>query len=190
MSHNKIRKTITRKDFLKLLSAIGGSIIATPVLNACQRLGLIEPSATSPAPTSTSIIPSSTVEPLPSNTPVPTDEVEEGFAKLALVKTRDRAAGIRQAIELLGINPVQGKRVFLKPNFNSADPAPASSHPTTLRTLIELMQEMGAGHVTLGDRSGMGHSHPVMKALGVLEMADEMGFETLSFEDLRNKDDW
>jgi uncharacterized protein (DUF362 family) len=52
------------------------------------------------------------------------------------------------------------------------------------------MQEMGAGHVTLGDRSGMGHSHQVMKALGVLEMADEMGFETLAFEDLRNKDDW
>jgi len=190
MFQNKTGKPITRKDFLKLLSAVGGSIIATPVLNACQRLGLIEPSATSPAPSSTSVIPSSTSEPLPTNTPVPTDEIEEGIAKLALVKTRDRAAGIRKAIELLGINPVQGKRVFLKPNFNSADPAPASSHPATLRTLIELLQEMGAGHITLGDRSGMGHSHQVMKALGVLELAEELGFETLSFENLRNREDW
>ena len=189
MSQNKPERPITRKDFLKLLSALGGSIILTPILNACQRLGLIEPTATS-QPTTTSVISTSTVAPVPTNTAVPTVTVEEGIARVAFVKTRDRATGVRRAIELLGINPVQGKRILLKPNFNSADPAPASTHPTTVRTLIESLQDMGAGHITLADRSGMGNSHQVMQVLGVVEMAKELGFELLSFEDLQSEADW
>ena len=190
MSKNKSEKSITRKDFLKLLSTVGGSIIAAPILNACQRLGLIEPTATAPAPSSTPIISTSVVEPVPTSIATSVETVEEGIARLAFVKTRDRAAGVRKAIELLGINPVQGKRVFLKPNFNSADPAPASTHPDTLRALIESFQQMGAQHITLGDRSGMGHSRQVMQATGVLGMANELGFDTLSFEDLQSESDW
>jgi uncharacterized protein (DUF362 family) len=189
MSQNKTGKPVTRKDFLKLLSAVGGSIILAPILNACQRLGLIEPTATS-QPTMTSIVPTSTVTPSPTDTAMPLETVEEGVARLAFVKTRDRAAGVREAIKLLGINPVQGKRVLLKPNFNSADPAPASTHPGTLRTLIETLQEMGAGHITLADRSGMGNSRQVMQVLGIVEMAKELGFELLSFEDLQDERDW
>lgn len=188
MSQGRPKKPITRKDFLKLLSTVGGSIIVTPILNACQRLGLIEPTPTLPA--STSIISTSTLEPRPTDTPLPVNEVEEGVARLAFVKTRDRAAGIRKAIQLLDNNPIQGKSVLLKPNFNSADPAPASTHPITLRTLVEVLQEMGAQHITLGDRSGMGHSQQVMQSLGILEMASELGFETLSFEDLQSESDW
>lgn len=189
MSQNKSGKTITRKDFLKLLSTVGGSIILAPILNACQRLGLIEPTATSQS-TITSTVPTSTVTPSPTGAAVPVETAEEGIARLAFVKTRDRAAGVREAIKLLGINPVQGKRVLLKPNFNSADPAPASTHPTTLRTLVETLQEMGAQHITLADRSGMGHSRQVMQVLGVVEMAKELGFELLSFEDLQAEEDW
>lgn len=188
MTQNKPEKYITRKDFLKLLTTVGGTVIATPVLNACQRLGLIEPSATFPAPTA--VISTNTVEPVATDTPAPVDNVEEGFAKLAFVKTRDRVAGIRQALDLLGINPVQGKSVLLKPNFNSADPAPASTHPDTLRTLIETLQKMGSGKITLADRSGMGHSRDIMQRLGIFEMARELGFQTLSFEDLQNENDW
>jgi uncharacterized protein (DUF362 family) len=189
MAQNKPRKPITRKDFLKLLSAVGGSIVVAPILNACQRLGLIEPTATS-QPTMTSIVSTSTVAPSPIATAIPVETMEEGIARLAFVKTRDRAAGTREAIKLLGINPVQGKRVLLKPNFNSADPAPASTHPSTLRTLVETLQEMGAGHITLADRSGMGNSRQVMQVLGVVEMAKELGFELLSFEDLQSEADW
>ena len=189
MYQNKPEKPITRKDFLKLLSAVGGSILVAPILNACQRLGLIEPTATS-QPTTISIIPSNTVEAIPTNTAVAVETLDEGFARVAFVKTRDRAAGVRKAIELLGINPVQGKQVLLKPNFNSADPAPASTHPTTLRTLIEALKVMGAGNITLADRSGMGHSRQVMQVTGLLDMASELGFETLSFEDLQSEADW
>ncbi len=112
------------------------------------------------------------------------------MARLAFVRTRDRAQGIRQAIELLGINPVQGKQVLLKPNYNSSDPAPASTHPDTLRSLILLLQEMGAGKITVADRSGMGYSRTVMQTLGIPSMGNELGFDLLYFEDLQDEQDW
>lgn len=54
--------------------------------------------------------------------------------KVSLVKTSDRKSGVKRVIELLGINPVKGKDVLLKPNFNTADPFPVL--PTTTFLLI------------------------------------------------------
>lgn len=182
----KSKKDITRRDFLKALLTVGGSILTAPFLKACESLGLVESTTTAPALTSTSTI--GTIE--PGVTPSPAHQVKGDVARLAFVKTHDRAAGIRKAIELLEINPVQGKSVLLKPNFNSADPAPASTHPDTLRTLVEALWEMGTKSITVADRSGMGHSRRVMEVLGVTEMAREMGFEILCFEDLQDEADW
>ena len=112
------------------------------------------------------------------------------MVNVAFVKTNDRAAGVRQALQLLGINPVQGKQVFLKPNFNSDDPAPGSTHPDTLRTVIEELWALGARRITVGDRSGMGNTRRVMENLGVPELAEELGFETLVFNELYEKKDW
>lgn len=109
---------------------------------------------------------------------------------VAFVKTSDRAAGVRRALELLGINPVQGKQVLLKPNFNSGDPAPGSTHPDTLRALIEELWTMGARGITVGDRSGMGQTRRVMEKLGVFKMAEELAFETLVFDEMDEKKDW
>jgi uncharacterized protein (DUF362 family) len=106
-------------------------------------------------------------------------------SKIAFVKTGDRAAGVRKVIELLGINPVRGKKVFLKPNFNSADPPPGSTHPDVLRELVVNLVEMGANGITIGDRSGMGNTQFVMRQLGVFDLADEFGLETMVFDDLR-----
>ena len=78
------------------------------------------------------------------------------MTQVAFVKTGDRGEGVHKAIDLLGINPVDRKSVFLKPNLNSADPAPGSTHPDVLRATITKLREMGAQGITLGDRSGMG----------------------------------
>lgn len=110
-------------------------------------------------------------------------------ARVAFVKTRDRAAGVSRALELLDINPVKGKTVFLKPNYNSADPTPGSTHLDALRTLIESLHQMGAGQITLGDRSGMGDTRRVLRDRGVFELADELRFDTLVFDELA-ADDW
>ncbi|OGN73525.1 MAG: hypothetical protein A2X25_03390 [Chloroflexi bacterium GWB2_49_20] len=181
----------SRRSFLKLLLATTGALLITPFLKACQRFETPQltdtpvkvntPSATEQA--------SLTPEPV-ENTSTPAQVRQSGLATIALVKTSDREAGVRQALELLGINPVQGKSVLLKPNFNSTDPAPASSHPLTIKTLMTALQGMGATQLTLADRSGMGHSRDVMQKLGIFDLASELGFDTLSFEDLVNESDW
>src|SRR5512136_507843 len=47
--------------------------------------------------------------------------IERGLnmTKVSIVQTKDRAAGVNRALELLHLNPVKGKEVVLKPNFNS-----------------------------------------------------------------------
>jgi uncharacterized protein (DUF362 family) len=107
-----------------------------------------------------------------------------GAVEIALVKTQDRAGGVRRAIELLGINPVQGQDLVLKANFNSADEAPGSTHIDVLRALVTKLREMGAQAVTLGDRSGMGDTRQVMQQKGVFELAKELGFDVVVFDEL------
>jgi len=114
---------------------------------------------------------------------------EEEMVDVALVKTRDRAEGVRRALELFGYNPVQGKQVLLKPNFNSADAPPASTHLDTLGALVQELKRLGAESITVADRSGMGITSEVMAQLQVPALAEELGFALLSFEDL-GAEDW
>jgi uncharacterized protein (DUF362 family) len=112
------------------------------------------------------------------------------MTKISLVKTADRIAGTRKVIDLLKINPVKGKSVVLKPNFNTADPAPGSTHYDTLYTLITKLKEMGAKKITLAERSGPGPStHDVMEKKGVFKMAQELGFDILDLQEM-SKDGW
>lgn len=108
---------------------------------------------------------------------------------VAFVKTRDRVAGVKKALELLGFSGVKGKTLFLKPNFNSADPAPGSTHPDTLNSLIGALHTLGAGRITVGDRSGMGNTRAVMEQIGVFRMAQELDFDVVVFDELA-ADDW
>ena len=106
---------------------------------------------------------------------------------IALIKTGDRADGVRRAIDLLGVNPVRGSRVLLKPNFNSADEAPGSTHLDVLRTLALKLSDMGARSISVADRSGMSDTRRVMQQQGVFDLADELGFETVVFDELEAK---
>ena len=110
-------------------------------------------------------------------------------APIAFVKTTDRIKGVRQAIELLGIEPFTEQRVFIKPNYNSADPTPGSTHPDVLRALVGWLHESAALSITVGDRSGMGSTRQVMETLGVFTLGEQLGFETIVFDEL-GADDW
>jgi len=127
----------------------------------------------------------------PTATPTlpPVEAGEPVTSKVAFVKTGDRPEGVRRAIDLLGINPVEGKTVFLKPNFNSAHQAPGSTHPDVLRALVLQLGEMGASRITVGDRSGMGSTREVMREIGVFELAEELGFDVINFDEL-GAEDW
>lgn len=162
-----------------------------PVLQACQRLGLIPPTATSyDLPISTADPTAGTPKPVMTIVPQTSPTVAAGLARIAFVRTRDRDQGVRRALALLGQNPFAEKRVLLKPNFNSADPAPASTHPDTVKALIESLQGMGAAGITIADRSGMGDTRRVMENLGMVSLAETLGCETLIFDELTEPGDW
>jgi hypothetical protein len=58
-------------------------------------------------------------------------------SQVTLVSTEDRKTGVASSIQALGINPVKNKDVLIKPNFNTADDTPGSTHNDTLAALIE-----------------------------------------------------
>lgn len=106
-------------------------------------------------------------------------------SKISLVRTQNRAEGVKKAVALLESNPLQGKAVVLKPNFNSADVTPGSTHIDTLRSLVETIQEMGAKSITLAERSGPGDpTRVVMEKKGAIDLARELGFEIVNLEEL------
>jgi len=109
--------------------------------------------------------------------------------KVSLIKTSDRAAGIKRAIDILGINPVRGKNVLLKPNFNTADPFPASTHNDTLTHLILHLKEMGAKNITIGERSGPPHTSDVLKEKVIYELCKKLDVGLINFEEL-SKSEW
>ena len=111
------------------------------------------------------------------------------MARVAFVKTQDRADGVDRALALLELDSMQGRDLFLKPNYNSADAPPGSTHNDTLSALVRALQALGAGRITVGDRSGMGDTRRVMEQKGIFRMADEMGFDTVVFDDL-DTDGW
>ena len=105
-------------------------------------------------------------------------------AGVAFVKTMDRAAGVNRAIDLLGVSSLKGKDLFIKPNFNSADEPPGSTHMDTLGALVRKLRKLEAGRLTIGDRSGMGDTRAVMNGKDVFRFAREMECETLAFDEL------
>ena len=107
-----------------------------------------------------------------------------GKTKVALVKTADRVVGIGKAIELLGSNPVQGKDVLLKPNFNTADPFPGSTHNETLEQLVLKLRSMGAKGITIGERSGPPDTADVLQDKGITELCRKLGVGLIDFETL------
>ena len=62
---------------------------------------------------------------------MPNNSVGEVF----ILKTSNRAAGVKQLLSQFGLDEYTGKHVALKANFNSDDPFPASTHPDTLQAL-------------------------------------------------------
>jgi uncharacterized protein (DUF362 family) len=110
---------------------------------------------------------------------------EQLSTKVSLCLTRRREDGVKQAINLLEFNPVSGQNVVLKPNFNSADLAPGSTHIDTLRALIITVKDMGARSITLAERSGPGEpTRSVMEKKGIFSLARELGFAIVNLEEM------
>jgi uncharacterized protein (DUF362 family) len=106
------------------------------------------------------------------------------MTKVALVSTKDRRKAVGQSIHLLGVKSFHGKGVVLKPNFNTADPAPGSTHNDTLESLVRALQQMRATQITLAERSGPGDStRKVMEKKGTFGLAEKLGFSIVNLEE-------
>jgi uncharacterized protein (DUF362 family) len=66
------------------------------------------------------------------------------LSKVAFLKTGDRKEGVKNILQGLDGNPVRGKKVLIKPNFNTADPTPGSTHNDTLMALVDEIWGRGA----------------------------------------------
>ncbi len=107
--------------------------------------------------------------------------------RVSLAKTDNRKEGVKTSLRALKINPVKGKDVLIKPNFNTADLTPGSTHNDTLVALVEEVWEMGAKSISLGERS-YPPTREVMEAKKILPLLDKLNVKVIDFDELEKKD--
>ena len=111
----------------------------------------------------------------------------ENVSRISVVKTTDRKEGVRKVLKTLGINPAKGKDVLIKPNFNTADVTPGSTHNDTLVALVDELWAMGARTISLGERS-YPLTREVMEAKGILPLMKKLQVKVIDFDSLPDKD--
>ena len=105
--------------------------------------------------------------------------VNDKDLKESILKTVDLIGGFRKVVE-------KGDVIWLKPNFNTADPPPASSDPEFVKVVIELLYQNGASQVVLGESSMLSLStRKVLKETDMLKKAEEAGGEVVIFDEGR-----
>jgi uncharacterized protein (DUF362 family) len=114
---------------------------------------------------------------------------EEDQSALALARNQDRKIALRTAVSLLGKMDFGGKDLYLKGNYGSPDPFPATTHEDTLGAVVALLRESNCGNIILVERSGMGLTRDVWEKLGVTAQAKQLGLRLLALEDL-TPDQW
>lgn len=109
-------------------------------------------------------------------------------SRVALVRTADRKRGVAEVLKLFNPSGMAGKRVVVKPNFNTADDAPGSTHSDTLSQLVTELRERDARSVTLGESSGPPQTRGVMEQKGVFDLAQQLKFDVVNFDEIPESD--
>jgi uncharacterized protein (DUF362 family) len=117
-----------------------------------------------------------------------TGREKQGLSKVALIKTSERDVGVREVMSILDFPAIKGKSVVLKPNFNTSDPFPGSTHNDTLNQLVKEIHDRGAKEIVLGERSGPPDSEEVMLQKGIFQMSRDMDFKIVNFEQIPEAD--
>jgi uncharacterized protein (DUF362 family) len=108
-------------------------------------------------------------------------------SRVVFLETEDHKDGVVSTMKALNSNPVKNKDVLIKPNFNTADYYPGSTHNETLVSLVDEVWNMGAKSVALGERS-YPPTKEVMEEMGVIQLMQERDVRILNFDDLSDKD--
>lgn len=107
---------------------------------------------------------------------------------VAVIRATDRRDGVARAMALLNPTGMAGKNVVVKPNFNTAGPAPAGTANETLMQVVRELQERDARSITLGESSGPPDTGRVMEEKGIPDMASDMGFSVVNYEEIPDSD--
>ena len=108
--------------------------------------------------------------------------------RVAIVRTDDRRKGVTEVLKLLKVQVPRAGNILIKPNFNTADLAPGSTHNDTLRQLITELWERDARAVTIGESSGPPVTRKVMEDKGIFDLAKELKTTVVNFEELAETD--
>lgn len=173
MANNSAKKRYKRRSVLRWAGLATGAF-AVPVT--------IRAAVTSPQESN---VPTAT----PTTIPYPVAAANSNPHRVVLVRTEDRVSGMRAALDLLQPEGISGRTVLLKPNFNTADPAPAATDPKLLEALVIVLQSAGAKQITIGDRSGMADTRTAMQTKGVFKLADRYGIKAVVFDEL-GREQW
>lgn len=109
-------------------------------------------------------------------------------SQIYLVTTDNRQEGVRRCLKHIGKPDYTGKKVFVKPNFNTADICPGSTHNDTLEALLLGLQEGNPLALTVGDRSGPADTADVLRKKGVDALCARLGVGLVNFEELKPED--
>jgi uncharacterized protein (DUF362 family) len=102
-------------------------------------------------------------------------------------ETESHRAGAASSIRAFGTNLVKNKEVLIKPNFNTSDYFPGSTHNETLVSLVDEAWNLGAKSVAVGERS-YPPTRQVMEEKGIMPLLDKRDVRILNFDDLPDKD--
>jgi uncharacterized protein (DUF362 family) len=92
------------------------------------------------------------------------------YSEVFLIGSSDREVAVRSLFNKATLAGFSGKTVALKANFNSADPFPASTHPDTLKVIINVLRECGVSEINVAERSGIGNTRENLEQLGIIDL--------------------
>jgi uncharacterized protein (DUF362 family) len=104
--------------------------------------------------------------------------------KVYLAKAKDRTEGLKALFAKYKLPDLAGKKVIVKPNFNSDDPYPATTHLDTLRFVIRALKDRSPASITILERSGMGDTDQVLLNRGVYTLAKEENIKVINLDKL------
>lgn len=118
-------------------------------------------------------------------------------SRVALLRTSDaygsvsdlRASAVPKILDLLQPEGLTNRTVFIKPNYNTGDPAPAGTDTDLLNSLVTEIENAKAGPITIGDRSGMANTREAMQRKGVFDLAEKRNLRTVVFDEM-DADQW
>jgi uncharacterized protein (DUF362 family) len=109
------------------------------------------------------------------------------LSEVALIQTDNPKTGLYAIFSHYAevFSALRDKTVVIKPNFNTADPPPASTDIQVLRQVIEHLTTQKPKKLVVAERAGPANTHETMKTKGLYQLHEEIeGFDIVDLSTL------